>query len=81
MSKIFRNSETKEIETFLSTSNKISTGLKNKILEELYNKGQRYKDSFIWLISRNEALTIDVFNIKGEVFETDTFYYNDFPRM
>jgi hypothetical protein len=81
MSKIFRNSQVQEINDFLSTSNKISSALKGKILSELQDKGRQYKDSFIWLISRNEALTIDVFNIKGEVFETNTFYYKDFVNL
>lgn len=79
MSKIFRQTETKEIETFLSVSEKISPKLKNLIQEELQDKKSKYKDSFIWLISENEKLTIDVFNIKGDMFETDTFFFKDFP--
>lgn len=81
MSKIFRNSETTAIENFLSDSDNISCQLKNKVLEDLRSKEQSYKDSFIWLMSRNEAITIDVFNVKGEVFETDTFYFKDFPVL
>jgi len=81
MSKIFRNSETKEIENFLSTSEKVSPELKSIIQEELQTKGKRYKDSFIWLISENDKIVIDVFNIKGEVFETDSFYYTDYINL
>ncbi len=81
MSKIFRNSDTKEIEYFLSTTDKISAGLKKIIQEELQDKGKKYKDSFIWLISRNERLTIDVFNTKGDIIETDTYPYQDFPIL
>jgi hypothetical protein len=80
MSKIFRQSETKEIEYYLSTNDKVSPELKRILQEDLHDKANKYKDSFIWLISRNEAMTIDVFNVKGEVFETDTFYFKDYPN-
>jgi hypothetical protein len=78
MSKIFRHSETEEIENFLLNSNLISSSLKNKIQEDLKDKGSKYKNSSIWLISRNEAITIDVFNTKGDILETNTFYYKDY---
>lgn len=78
MSKIFRHSETEEIEKFLIKSDLISPSLKNKIQEDLKDKGNKYKNSSIWLISRNEAITIDVFNTKGDILETDTFYYKDY---
>jgi hypothetical protein len=78
MSKIFRHSETEEIENFLLNSNLISSSLKNKIQEDLKDKGNKYKNSSIWLISRNEAITIDVFNTKGDILETNTFYYKDY---
>ena len=79
MSKILRHSQSKEIETYLSTSDKIASELKIKILEELHDKGKKYKDSFIWLIERNKGLVIDVFDVRGDVFETDTYYFKDFP--
>jgi len=78
MSKIFRHSEIEEIENFLLNSNLISSSLKNKIQEDLKDKGNKYKNSSIWLISRNEAITIDVFNTKGDILETNTFYYKDY---
>lgn len=73
MSKIFRESETQEIETFLSEHDRVTPEFKIKIQEELKAKKNYYKDCFIWLISRREDLTIDVFNVKGEVFETNTY--------
>jgi hypothetical protein len=79
MSKIFRQSESKEIEHFLSTNERVSPVLKKLIQEELHSKGEKYKDSYIWLILRSEAFTIDVFDIKGDIFETDTYYFKDFP--
>jgi hypothetical protein len=78
MSKIFRQSETKEIEHFLSTSDKITPALKKILQEELQDKANNWKNNFIWLISRNEAITIDVFDVKGDIIETDSFYYKDF---
>lgn len=81
MSKIFRNSETKEIDNFLSNTDKITPNLKGVIQEELKDKTDKYKDSFIWLISRNDVLTIDVFNIKGDIIETDNYFYKDYIKL
>ena len=81
MSKIFRQNETKEIEHFLSTSGKISPALKKTIQEDLRSKEEKFVNNFIWLISRNEAITIDVFDVKGDIVETDSFYYKDFPCL
>lgn len=81
MSKIFRQTETKEIENFLNSNEVISSKLRNKIQEEMHIKEQKYQDSLIWLISAREKVTIDVFNIKGEVFETETFFFKDFPVL
>lgn len=81
MSKIFRQNETKEIENFLSSNEIISSKLKSKIQEEMKSKEQTYHDSFIWLITTREKVTIDVFNVKGEVFETKTFHFKDYPVM
>jgi len=81
MSKIFRASETKEIEYFLDTNEKVSFKLKDIILDELSQKTKRYSEGIIWLMTESEKMVIDVFNFKGEVFETETFYYKDFPNL
>ena len=81
MSKIFRNSEIKEIDNFLSNTDSITPKLKGLIQEELKDKTDKYKDSFIWLISRNDVLTIDVFNIKGDIIETDNYFYKDYIKL
>lgn len=81
MSKIFRNSEIKEIDNFLSNNEKVAPSLKEVIQEELKEKTDKYKDSFIWLISRNDVLTIDVFNLKGDIIETDNFFYKDYIKL
>lgn len=78
MSKILRHSETQEIEYFLSTSTKISAKLKEIIKAELKKKGEHWTKNFIWLIARNEAITIDVFDMKGDIIETENFYYKDY---
>lgn len=78
MSKIIRHSETKEIEYFLNNNEKLSQDLKTIIREELTKKGERFKNALIWLIERNEAITIDVFDIKGDIIETKNFYYKDY---
>ena len=78
MSKIYQKSEKKEMEEFLSSSEQISPKLRNILLEDLHHKGTHYKDGIVWLISRNEAITIDVFDIKGDIFESDTYFYKDF---
>jgi hypothetical protein len=78
MSKILRHSETQEIEHFLSTSEKISPKLKKILREELKAKGDSWNNNFIWLISRNEVVTIDVFDVKGDIIETESFFYKDY---
>ena len=69
------------MEDFLSSSDRISPKLKATVLEDLHRKEKIYKNDIIWLISRNEAITIDVFDIKGDVFESDTYFYKDFPIL
>jgi hypothetical protein len=79
MPKILRQFETKEIEYFLSNSDKVSPKLKKKIQDDLKDKADKFKNNFIWLIERNEALTIDVFDVKGDIIETESFYFKDYP--
>jgi hypothetical protein len=79
MPKILRQFETKEIEYFLSNSDKVSPKLKKKIQDDLKDKADKFKNNFIWLIERNEALTIDVFDVKGDIIETESFCFKDYP--
>ena len=80
MSKIFRHSQTEEINYFLNTNPKISDELKTIIQDDLNEKIKKYnrESNSIWLIERSEAVTIDVFNIRGEVFETDTYFFSNY---
>ena len=80
MSKIFRHSQTEEINYFLNNNPKISDELKTIIQDDLNEKIKKYnrESNSIWLIERSEAVTIDVFNIRGEVFETDTYFFSNY---
>lgn len=78
MSKILRHTEKEEIEYFLSNNDKVSAKLKEVIKSELKKKEEHWTKNFIWLIARNEALTIDVFDMKGDTIETESFYYKDY---
>lgn len=79
MSKIFRHNEKESIKSFMEQNPLFSLELKTLIMKELHTKETKYKHSSIWLILRNEIATIDAFDEKGEVFETCSYFFKDFP--